>query len=90
VGGGIYVAERPAQILRRATVRAQDALVLTAPAYPDGGFMGCDIIVLWNSQHHGYMLSFHFEVSRSGHAYPLAERVAAALAVAQSFATVSR
>lgn len=88
-GGGTYVGERPAKILRRSTVRGQDALVLAAPLYPDGGFMGTHVIVIWNYQSHGYMLSFHFEVSRSGHAFSLAERVATALAVARSFAPVS-
>ena len=87
-GGGVYVAERPARILSRSTVRGQDALVLAAPPYPDGGFMGGHVIVPWNSHRHGYMLSFHFEVSRSGHAYSLAVRVATALAVARSFSPV--
>ena len=89
-GGGVYVAERPARILGRSTVRGHDALVLAAPPYPNGGFMGGHVIVLWNSHRHGYMLSFHFEVSRSGHAYSLATRVATALAVARSFAPVPR
>ena len=85
-GGGRYVAQRPARILRHATVRASVALVLVAPAYPDGGFMGGHVIVLWNRQHHGYMLSFHFANARDGTAYTLAKRVVAALDIARSCA----
>jgi hypothetical protein len=89
-GGGRYVAQRPAQILRRATIRATDALVLVAPSYPDGGFMGGHVIILWNWQHHGYMLSFHFASAPSGAPYTVRERVAAALAIARSSAPVAR
>ncbi len=89
-GGRRFVAQRPARILGRARVRAQDALILVAPPYPEGGLMGGHVIVLWNWQRHGYMLSFHFGGSANGHDYTLAERIAAALAVARSFAPVAR
>jgi hypothetical protein len=88
-GGGRYIAQRPARILRHTSVRTSEALLLVAPPYPDGGFMGGHLIVLWNWQHHGYMLSFHFGGTRNGRAYSLAERVAAALGVARSFVPAS-
>jgi hypothetical protein len=86
--GDRYVAQRPARILRRTTVRASEALILVAPPYPDGGFMGGHLIILWNWQHHGYMLSFHFAGAPGGGAYTLVQRLAAAMQVARSFASV--
>ena len=86
--GRPFVAQRRARILRHATIRARPALVLVAPPYPFGGFMGGHLIVLWNWQRHGYMLSFHFEGAPNGDLYPLAERVTAALRLASSFAPV--
>ena len=38
--GRQYVAQRPARILRRASVHARPALILVADPYPLGGFMG--------------------------------------------------
>jgi hypothetical protein len=87
-GGGRYVAQRPATVLRDATVGGQPALVLVAPPYPDGGLMGGHVIVVWNSGGHGYLLSLHFEAA-PGRTYTLAERTAAALAVANSFKPVT-
>ena len=84
--GRQYVAQRPARILRRATVHARPALILVAEPYPLGGFMGGHVIVLWNRQQHGYMLSLHFDAAPNGRAYSLADRVTAALQVASSFA----
>lgn len=84
--GRQYVAQRPARILRHATVRARPALILVAAPYPTGGFMGGHVIVLWNRQQHGYMLSLHFDGVPNGRAYSLAERVTAALQVARSLA----
>jgi hypothetical protein len=88
-GGGLYVAERPARALRHTRVLGRNALILIASPYPEGGFMGDHVIVLWNWHQHGYMLSFHFEGSRSGAVYTLAERVTAAIDVASSFAAVT-
>jgi hypothetical protein len=88
-GGGLYVAERPARILRRTAVLGQSALVLVSAPYPGGGFMGGHVIVLWNADGHGYVLSLHYDGRRSGIAYTQAERVAAALAIARSFASVA-
>jgi hypothetical protein len=52
--------------------------------------MGGHVIVVWNRQHHGYMLSFHFASAPDGTAYPLRERVAAALAIARSSTLIAR
>ncbi len=89
-GGGIYVARRPARIRARTTVAGRPALILLAPPYPEGGFMGGHVIVLWNREQHGYMLSFHFGRSHAGRGYTLSERLTAALAVAHSFTPVKR
>lgn len=83
-----YTAQRPARIMQRATVGTRQALVLVAPPYPSGGFMGGHVIVLWNRQQHGYMLSFHFEGALGSRAYSLAERVTAAVQMAASFTPV--
>lgn len=88
-GGGRFVAQRPARVLRRASVSGHEALVLVAPAFPEGGLMGGHIIILWNSHRHGYILSFHFDGSRGGKTYTLNQRLTAALAVAASFAPVA-
>jgi hypothetical protein len=45
-GGSRYVAQRPARIIRHATVLGVAALVLLAPRYPEGGFMGGHVIVI--------------------------------------------
>jgi hypothetical protein len=52
--------------------------------------MGGHVIVLWNWQHHGYMLSFHFASAPDGTAYTLRERVAAALEIARSCTPIAR
>jgi hypothetical protein len=87
-GGGRYVEQRPARILSRTHVRRHSGLVLVAPSYPTGGFMGGHVVVIWNADGHGYMLSFHFDGARNGHVYSQAERVTAALAVARSYEPV--
>ena len=87
--GRQYVAQRSARIVRLATVHTRPALVLATAPYPIGGFMGGHVIVLWNWQQHGYMLSFHFEGAPNGHVYSLAERVNAAVKVASSFSPVT-
>jgi hypothetical protein len=83
--GKPFVAELPARVLRGTTVERHPGLVLVARAdYPTGGWMGGHVIVIWNSDGHGYFVSLHFAQSRSGRAYTVAERVAAALAIARS------
>jgi hypothetical protein len=88
--GRQYVAQRPARIVRHATIEGRGALVLSAAPYPIGGFMGGHVIVLWNSDQHGYVLSLHLEAAPNGRAYSLADRVTAALRVAGSFSPVTR
>ena len=88
-GGGNYVAQRPARIIRHTTIHARPALVLVAPPYPDGGFMGGHIIILWNQGEHGYLLSFHYN-GRNGRAFSFLTRVSAALAIARTFVPLSR
>lgn len=82
--GHRYVAQVPARILEHATVQRQAALILLAAPYPLGGFMGGHVIVLWNREHHGYMLSFHYVAAVAQQPYTLRERVHAALAIARS------
>ncbi|MBA3841479.1 MAG: hypothetical protein H0X39_02475 [Actinobacteria bacterium] len=85
-GGGTYVAQRPAHILRLSTVSGSRALVLVAPDYPAGGFMGGHVIILWNWGGHGYFISLHLDRSRTAAPYTQAERVSAALVIARSAA----
>ena len=87
--GRQFVAQEPARILRHAMIHARPALILVADAYPLGGFMGGHVIVLWNRQQHGYMLSLHFDAAPNGRAYSLSNRVTAAVQVASSFAPVT-
>ncbi len=83
-GGRTFVAQRPARVLRRSTVGSFRALVLVAPDYPTGGFMGGHVIVLWNGGGHGYFVSLHYDGSRAGARYTREQRVNAALAIARS------
>ena len=87
-GGGRFQQEKPAHILRRATVHATPALVLKAPPYPLGLIHGGHIIVIWNQDGHGYLVSIHFAdaTTPSGTA-TLADRVNAALDIATSTTT---
>jgi hypothetical protein len=83
-GGGRYVVESPARILRRALVRGHPALVLAAPPYPPGGIHGDHVIVIWNERGRGHLVSLHFRDEEDPTRYDQADRVAAALAVARS------
>jgi hypothetical protein len=83
-GGGVFVAQRPARILRSSTVGGSRALVLVAPDYPTGGFNGGHVLVVWNWHGHGYFISLHYDGSRTGASYTQRARVAAALAIARS------
>jgi hypothetical protein len=83
-GGRSFVAQRPARVLKHSTVGSSRALVLVAPDYPTGGFMGGHIIVLWNRGGHGYFVSLHYDGPRSGARYTQAQRVNAALAIGRS------
>ncbi|MGI8757087.1 MAG: hypothetical protein ACR2MB_14785 [Acidimicrobiales bacterium] len=47
-GGGRFQQEKPARILRSATVHGTRALVLKAPPYPLGLIHGGHVIVIWN------------------------------------------
>jgi hypothetical protein len=82
-GGGTYVVQRPARILRSSTVGAARALVLVAPGYPTGGLNSGHVLVVWNRHGHGYFVSLHYDGSR-GTSYTQGARVSAALAIARS------
>jgi hypothetical protein len=87
-GGKTFVAQRPARILRHIQIGGRPALVLLASSYPLGGISGGHVIALWNERGHGYLISLHFATTPSGASYPLASRVAAALAIGGSSALV--
>jgi hypothetical protein len=76
---GGYVAEVPPTIVERASVGGRPALVLTSAPYPESGLHGDHVLVLFNVGGHGAFVSLHLG------GYPLAQRVAAALAVATSW-----
>jgi hypothetical protein len=87
-GGGRFQQEKPARILRRTTVHRLAALVLKAPPYPLGLIHGGHIVVIWNQDHHGYLVSVHFEsASTPGGTPTLVDRVTAALSIADSTTT---
>lgn len=84
-GGGRFQQEKPARILRRATVNGRPALILKAPPFPLGLIHGSHVIVIWNQRRHGYLVSLHFESARTPDGTPrLADRIAAALGIAES------
>ena len=70
---------RASKVLAKATVRGLPALVLEAPSYPEGGQHGGHVIVVWNPEEHGALVSLHLG------AYPRGDRVAAALRIAASW-----
>lgn len=77
-GGKKYVAQRPARTLMHAQVNGSPALVLTAAQYPIGGISSEHIIVIWNWNAHGYLISLHFA------SHSIATRIAAALTIARA------
>lgn len=77
-GGGRFVVERPARLLRTASVHGAPARVLRAAAFPQGGLHGGHVLVLWNEHGHGYMVSIH--AARM----PVAHQVAVVLEMARS------
>lgn len=83
-GGKTYIVQRPARVLLHAMVKGLPALVLNAPAHPEGGLSGGHIIVLWNRDGHGYLVSLHFAVSPTRTPYVESQRITAALAIAAS------
>ncbi len=62
-------------VLRRVSVGDNRGVVVRGPRR---GINGGHIAVLWNAAERGYMVSLHFE------AYPLRDRIAAAVAMARS------
>ncbi len=74
-----FVSQKPPTIVGHASVRGQPALVLTSAPYPFGGMNGGHVIVLFNVEGHGAFVSLHLG------GYTQAQRIAAALAVAESW-----
>ena len=77
-GGGRFVQARPPTIIRVAAVHGRPALVLRADPYPQGGIHGDHILVVWNANGHGHLVSLHYNAA------PLESRIRAALAIAAS------
>jgi hypothetical protein len=84
--GKTYIAQLPARVVRHDRLNGTPALVLTAPAYPEGGLNGGHLIILWNTRGHGYFISLHFDVSPTGAGYSESERLLTAIAVAKAAA----
>jgi hypothetical protein len=82
--GKTYIAQLPARVITHDALNGTPALVLTAPAYPEGGLSGGHLIILWNTRGHGYFISIHFAVSPTGASYSESERLTTAIAVAES------
>jgi hypothetical protein len=83
-GGDRWVSESPARILRVAAVRGHRALVMRAPPYPRGGIHGDHAIVVWNEGGHGHLVSIHAHDAVDPSRYDERNRIAAAIAVADS------
>lgn len=78
VGGGRFVVAVTSRVIGRVVVDGRRALVLEAAPYPQGGIHGGHVIVVWNASGHGHVVSVHYDGA------PLADRIQAALAVADS------
>jgi hypothetical protein len=74
----------PLVVERRTSVGVSEALVLHGPPYPRGGIHGGHVVVLWNLDGHGQLVSLHFTSRRHPERYPHRARVATALAMARS------
>jgi hypothetical protein len=65
-GGGEFVQQLPARRIATARIHGGRAAILQEPPYPAGGLHGGHVVVLWNENGHGYLLSVHGErLSRS-------------------------
>ncbi len=82
--GKTYIGQLPARVVRHDRLNGTPALMLVAPAYPEGGLNGGHLIILWNTRGHGYFLSLHFAVSPTGAGYSESERLLTAIAIAKS------
>ncbi len=60
-GGGMFVQQLPARRIAVARVHGARATVLREPPYPAGGLQGRHVVVLWNEDGHGYLVSVHGE-----------------------------
>jgi len=60
---GHRVVERPTRRVATTHVRGQHAAIMKAPPYPHGGIHGAHMIVMWNENGHGYLVSAHSERS---------------------------
>jgi hypothetical protein len=58
-GGGEFVQALPIRRVGTATVHDKRAALLRAPRYPQGGIHGGHVIILWNQDGHGYLVSAH-------------------------------
>lgn len=63
-GGGTFTQQLPARVVRMTTVHGERAGLLRAPRYPQGGIHGDHMLVMWNEDGHGYVVSAHSETSR--------------------------
>jgi hypothetical protein len=60
-GGGEFVQQLPARRIGTARVHGAGAAILQEPPYPAGGLHGGHVVVLWNENGHGYLVSVHGE-----------------------------
>jgi hypothetical protein len=86
-GDGSVPTHLRARVVRGAEVGGVPALVLRVPwAYPRGGVHSEHLIVIWNAEDHGYLVSVHFRGGRGRFRYTEDDRIDAALAIAESSA----
>jgi hypothetical protein len=79
-GGGLFTSSLPPRRIATADLGGRRARVLSEPPYPRGGIHGGHVVVAWNQDGHGYLVSLHAE------RMPRAEQVRLAVAMARSAA----
>jgi hypothetical protein len=72
-------------VVRRTRVGSADAIVLRAPPYPAGGVHGGHLVLLWNADGRGQLVSLHLSGATGPRRYSEGERVEAAVRIAESF-----
>jgi hypothetical protein len=77
-GGGEFVQALPSRRVGSATVHGHRAAVLREPPYPQGGIHGGHVVIVWNQDRHGYIVSAH------GAQMPQSDIISIALQLARS------
>jgi hypothetical protein len=77
-GGGEFVQALPFRRIGSTTVHGHRAAALREPPYPQGGIHGGHVVIVWNQEGHGYLVSAH------GARMPQSDIISVALQMARS------